>query len=307
MGSATANVSEIQNIAVEKPVTDGELNKYISWSYADGVLTISGKGKMPAFNYGEAPWADMITEITAVVIEEGVTTLGRSSFHSATNLESVTLPESLWRIDAYAFYGCKKLKSVDIPEAVTSIGAYAFRKSGVKDVTIGITYGWSAGAEALTSVELEGNAAAMLKNLYKNAWTRDTEAKPETVDPYYVAGGVCGNGVKWTLRYTDDTKTTMKLTISGQGAMTKFNTAGAPWYSYAMSIVEVEVQEGVTTIGRCAFLALKKLTKVTLPSTITAIEDYAFNTCWNLKEIDIPEGCTKIGKDAFKKTKVVLD
>ena len=143
----------------------------------------------------------------------------------------------------------------------------------------------------------------MLKSFYKTVWTRDTKAEAETVDPNYVDGGACGNGVKWTLTYTDETKTTMKLIISGQGAMTEYSTAGAPWYAYAASIVEVEITEGVTTIGRCAFYNLKKLTKVTVATTVTAIGDYAFNTCWKLKEIDIPEGAT-VGKDAFKKTGV---
>ena len=84
--------------------------------------------------------------------------------------------------------------------------------------------------------------------------------------------------------------------------MTEFSTGGAPWYDYALEIVEVEITEGVTTVGRCAFFNLKKLEKVTLCDSITVIGDYAFNTCWKLKEIEIPAAVTKIGTDAFKKT-----
>jgi len=99
----------------------------------------------------------------------------------------------------------------------------------------------------------------------------------------------------------------MKLTVSGTGKMTEFGTAGAPWYEYAWDIVEVEVESGVTSIGRCAFFFLRRLTKVTIADTVTVIGDYAFNTCWSLKEITLPEGVTKIGTDAFKKTGVVID
>ena len=85
--------------------------------------------------------------------------------------------------------------------------------------------------------------------------------------------------------------------------MKEFYTGGAPWYSYAASIVEVEIGEGVTTIGRCAFYNLTKLEKVTMASTVVSISDYAFNTCRKLKEIDL-SNVTTIGKDAFKKTGV---
>ena len=67
------------------------------------------------------------------------------------------------------------------------------------------------------------------------------------------------------------------------------------------SLVEVEVTEGVTTIGRCAFYGLKKVTVVTIADTVTAIGDYGFYMCKALTEIALPEGVT-IGKDAFVKT-----
>jgi len=296
---ADCNVcGEVREVAT----TEGMLNAKISWSYADGVLTISGNGRMPVFNYGEAPWSAIMDKITAVVIEEGVTSIGRTSFHSATALTSVTLPEGLKRIDDYAFYGCTALKTVTVPASVTEIGAYAFRKSGVDNVEFAIAYGWSSADSAFASAMVSSDGAAMLKSFYKTKWVRDVKAEPDVIDPNYVDSGICGNGLKWTLTYIDPVKKTMKLTVSGTGKMTEFGTAGAPWYEYAWDIVEVEVESGVTSIGRCAFFFLRRLTKVTIADTVTVIGDYAFNTCWSLKEITLPEGVTKIGTDAFKKT-----
>ena len=257
---------------------------------------------MPVYSSGEAPWIAIMDKITTVVIEEGVTSVGRTSFYGATNLTTVILPSTIKSIDAYAFYGCSALKSITIPATVTEIGTYAFRKSGIKTVEFETNYGWSAGDSAVTTAEINADGASLLKSLYKVKWTRDVNAQPET-DVNYVDGGTCGLGVKWVLTLLENGK--MKLTITGKGAMTEFSTAAAPWFAYAESIVEVEIGEGVTTIGRCAFYYLKKLEKVTMASTVTTIGDYAFNICWKLKEIDLTN-VTKIGKDAFKKTGVKL-
>jgi len=118
---ADCNVcGEVREVAA----TEGVVGN-VTWVFADGVLTISGKGKMPAFNYGEAPWAEFVDKITAVVIEEGVTSIGRTAFYGATALTSVDLPETLVRIDAYVFYGCTALDSITVPASVTEIGTYA--------------------------------------------------------------------------------------------------------------------------------------------------------------------------------------
>ena len=94
----------------------------------------------------------------------------------------------------------------------------------------------------------------------------------------------------------------MKLTVSGKGNMPSFGTGAAPWIGYAAQIVEIEVTEGVTNIGRCAFYNLNKVTKVTLAEGIVSIDAYAFNGCKALKEITIPTTVTNIDSTAFGKT-----
>ena len=87
--------------------------------------------------------------------------------------------------------------------------------------------------------------------------------------------------------------------------MADYGTAGAPWYAYWEQITEIEIQEGVTTVGRCAFYGLKFVRKVTVASTGTSIGDYGFYMCRLLKSIELPEDVT-IGKDAFVKTGVTV-
>ena len=56
----------------------------------------------------------------------------------------------------------------------------------------------------------------------------------------------------------------------------------------------------VTEIGRQAFYQYDKLVSVTIPSTVTTIENEAFNYCTNLKTVRLTSGLQKIGSNAFK-------
>ena len=110
-----------------------------------------------------------------------------------------------------------------------------------------------------------------------------------------VANGTCGESLTWTL--TDDGV----LTISGTGTMDNYISLikKAPWDSYKSSITTLVVKEGVTSIGRMAFAGYTNLTKVTFPSTLTAIEEMAFSACTGLTEVVLNEGLTKIGISGF--------
>ena len=67
-------------------------------------------------------------------------------------------------------------------------------------------------------------------------------------------------------------------------------------------IVEVEVCEGITEIGRCSFYGLKFVKTATIADTVTSINDYAFSGCFSLKSIEIPASVTYIAETAFTKT-----
>lgn len=84
------------------------------------------------------------------------------------------------------------------------------------------------------------------------------------------------------------------LTISGIGTVVD----RLP-YSYDNQVLEIVVQDGVTTIGAHCFSNLPNLRRVTLGSTVRTIEVSAFSGCTNLKSITFNEGLETIGKNAF--------
>lgn len=110
-------------------VPHGECGDSLTWMLVDGVLTISGTGKMDGMvaQYIECvgPWKEYQNEIRSVVIEEGVTSIGAMCFAYCTNLESVTIPGTVETIGHFAFFGTG-LKQVSIPASVREIWHAAF-------------------------------------------------------------------------------------------------------------------------------------------------------------------------------------
>ncbi len=107
--------------------------------------------------------------------------------------------------------------------------------------------------------------------------------------------GTCGDNLIWTL---DDVGV---LTVEGVGDMDDVSQLGsAPWNSNRTSIVEIVIEEGVTSIGYGAFYNCTAATKVSIASSVTVIGGSAFRGCSALTTIgSLPEGLTEIGSYAF--------
>ncbi len=96
----------------------------VKWTFADGVLTISGVGAMADYGHRGASWSSY--EVEKVEISEGVTSIGASTFEGCTSLTSIVIPASVTGIGDWAFAKCYALTVIDIPHSVTSIGISVF-------------------------------------------------------------------------------------------------------------------------------------------------------------------------------------
>lgn len=68
----------------------------------------------------------------------------------------------------------------------------------------------------------------------------------------------------------------------------------------SLTEVTAEMLQGITTIGSCAF-SISNLTSVTIPNSVTSINDNAFYYCENLESITIPNSVTNINYYAFQR------
>ncbi len=105
--------------------------------------------------------------------------------------------------------------------------------------------------------------------------------------------GACGNNLTWTF----DGQT---LSVSGTGAMTDYtDSSNAPWYAYRTVILDVIIEDGVTTVGDYAFYCCTTLTSIAVPKSVTRIGGSAFLGCYGLTSVTIPGSITSIGDRAF--------
>ena len=110
-------------------IGSGKCGENLTWSfYNDGMLEISGTGKMNIYPLYFAPWYQYTTSIKNLNIKEGVTSISDYAFYQCSGLTGdLVIPNSVTEIGRYAFSFCSGLTGdLIIPDSVTSIGDYAF-------------------------------------------------------------------------------------------------------------------------------------------------------------------------------------
>ncbi|MFR4622920.1 MAG: leucine-rich repeat protein, partial [Lachnospiraceae bacterium] len=106
---------------------EGNNGDNLTWILDDeGLLTISGTGAMANWNRKGSPWYANKDKIESVMIEDGVTSIGKYAFFDCSSLASIKLPNSISSIGIAAFNNCSSLASITLPNSISSIGELAF-------------------------------------------------------------------------------------------------------------------------------------------------------------------------------------
>ena len=236
-----------------------------------------------------------------------VASIGRDAFRGCTGLASISIPASVTSIGINAFRGCTGLTSFTIPSSVTTIGNYAFQYcSGLASIKV------EAGNTAYDSRE---NCNAII----------------ETASNTLVAG--CMNTT-----IPNSVTAIGDYAFEGCTGLTSFTipssvtTIGDWAFHGCTGLASISIPASVTTIGNYAFLGCTGLTSIkveegntaydsrencnaiietasntlvagcmntTIPNSVTAIGDVAFEGCTGLTSLTIPSSVTKIGDYAF--------
>lgn len=103
-------------------------------------------------------------------------------------------------------------------------------------------------------------------------------------------------GATGSCRWYDDLKG--GLYVNGKGDMADYSSfSDTPWSRNKWEPNYVEVADGVTSVGACAF-ANWSINEVNLPSSLKRIGAYAFAGS-DISNVYMPDGITVIGDDAF--------
>ena len=149
----------------------------LDWTLeTNGTLTISktlpGSGLFYDYqNASELPWYGHTSEISDVVLGDGVLDIGSYVF-SGINAATISIAESVTHINSHAFDG-SPIVTFTVPESVTQIDAYAFANSGLYSFEIPsflteIPEGLFKGCSDLTQVTFAQGTTSIGKDAFLN-------------------------------------------------------------------------------------------------------------------------------------------
>ena len=168
-------------------------------------LTITGNGPMANYdryitssNNSYAPWYEKIQNITRLIVEDGVTTLGdnilyysysdNSGYHSFhPNLREVELPQGLSCIGASAFCDSPELTEVKIPSTVTKIKSSAFsRCTGLTKIELPpqleeVGYSSFYGCSGLTEITIPSSVKTIRSGAFEECYNLESVTLSEGI------------------------------------------------------------------------------------------------------------------------------
>ncbi|MBP3673019.1 MAG: leucine-rich repeat protein [Oscillospiraceae bacterium] len=333
--TACAKASEVASGYCGNTANEGGAES-VKWSLTGNAvngytLTISGSGAMADYSGFDFPWESYSSDITNVVIGEGVTKIGDYAFVYCSSLKTVSLPYGLVSIGERCFYGCSSLESITIPDSVTAIPDSCFRNcskletvhigSGVTSIGSWVFYGCTSLTGFTVSESNEDYKAVDGVLLSKDGKTLLAYPLAKAGE-YSIPSGVetIQSGAFSYSKVTSVTIPASVTTIEDEtfdycasltqfvvdGESSSFSAVDGVLYTKDQTTLvvcpggkgDVTVSEGVTIIGGRAFQGCA-VASVTLPESLITIGEYAFYDCTSLSEIVLPAGVTSIDGRCF--------
>ena len=187
--------------------------------------------------------------------------------------EEVTIPDGITEISDRAFVGCTRLKKITIPPIVTSIGRQAF-----------------AGCNNLESITLPKDLTSIGGLAFYGCKKLRSILIPSAVNEIGTQAFLGCESLK---------------SLVVENGSTCYHSEGnclietaAKKLICACNYSTIPADGSVTTIGEFAF-ELTGITSITLPDTITAIENQAFAECPNLESVVLPDSVMEMGYRVF--------
>ena len=248
----TVVVETVENAFQEAVyAASGTCGDSATWSYLEGVLTISGTGPMSRNSYGSTPWKNYKDNITTVVVEEGITSIGSYSFQYFSNLTSVSLPGTLKEIGSNAFSNCTGLQQIQIPDSVTFIWGSAF------------SY-----CTSLISIELPDGITRLDGNTFCGCSKLASVKLPAALQE---------------IRMQDFSRCESLVSIDLPATLKTIDG-----FDGCYSLESIVFPEGLEKID--GFSSCYSLTEVTIPASATYMNGNVFDNCKSLQNIWVEDG-----------------
>ncbi|MBR2460343.1 MAG: leucine-rich repeat protein [Clostridia bacterium] len=229
--------------------------------------SVNGSGYVigSSFMYGN-------TDITSVVIPEGVTEIRGQAFSGCESLNYVSVPSTVKKIGTEAFYNCSALQEIKLEAELDEFGDHAFYGAPYSSIE-GIT-------------------------LYENGYYLGS-----TKHPYQVLLTVVKGAIE--LKIHSDTVFIAAEACMEASALTSVSVPSGvtriPYACFAAcgQLKEITLREGLRYIGEFAFFDCYSLKSVGLPDSLEVIGERAFSGCVAITSLTVKEKVSEIGDMAF--------
>ena len=297
-------ISGATNVGVIRPGSGSTYNNYVSGNVVipDTVSYNGTTYNVTEFRIvGTYGTFENCSSLTSITIPNSITSIGYSAFSGCSSLTSVTIPNSATSIEDYAFSGCSSLTSVTIPNSVTSIEDNAFNGcSSLTSVTIPNSFtsiGGSAFKDCnnLTAITIPNSVTSIGYSAFSGC---------SSLASVIINNGITSIGYSAFYGCSNLTLVTIpnSVTSIGNSAFSccsslttlNFNAINCNDFSSNSSyhpfhncpISTINIGDSVQRIP--AYFAYNKtsLSVITIPNSITSIEDNAFSGCSDLATLN---------------------
>ena len=275
------------------PIYTGTCGDNLVWTLENEILTISGTGSIYDSTDQKSIWIQYKSIIKSIIVEEGVTTLGKYCFSKLKPVE-INLPKTLTNIKEYAFEALA-LETLIIPNSVVNIAYNAFYackidylnlEDGSKNLNIGV-YKTNVGDYCTVFDTADLISVYVGRNIYCSSdYVRWVFYKINV----YIGENVSRFTASFALSCTVD-RIYSPISFIGLAAFRESTFVNS----------EISLSSTITTIPQGAFESTN-IKHITIPESVTSIGKSAFYGCSSLTSITIPESVTWIGYNAFHGT-----